>query len=150
MNEKSVGGIVFRKEEKRILYLLLLYERKNDEKGEHSYWDFPKGHIEKGESEEETLRREVKEETSISDARIIDGFREKINYFFRKNGKLVRKEVVFYLCETMQKRAKVSSEHKDARWLDYKEAMKILAFENAKEILGKANKFLSKKTLKNF
>ena len=38
------------------------------------HWGFPKGHIEKDETEYETALREVKEETNI-DARIIDGFR---------------------------------------------------------------------------
>lgn len=143
MNEKSVGGIVFRRERGRILYLLLLYERHNDE-GKKSYWDFPKGHMEAGEDEEQTLRREVKEETSVSDIRVIEGFRQTIKYFFKRDGKLVNKEVVFYLCETSQEKAAVSWEHTDIRWMEYGDAMKILGFDNAKELLAKADKFLSR------
>ena len=54
--EKSAGAIVFRKE-KEPVYLLLHYEAK--------HWDFPKGHVEKNETDEQTVRREIQEETGI-------------------------------------------------------------------------------------
>ena len=138
MNEKSVGGVVFRRERGRILYLILLYERHGK-----VYWDFPKGHMEEGENEEQTLRREIHEETSISDIRVIEGFRETIRYFFSRDGKPVSKEVVFYLCETAQEKAAVSWEHKDLKWLEYGDAMKALGFDNAKELLKKADRLLA-------
>lgn len=142
MKEKSVGGIIFRKEKGKTLYLLLLYKRMND--GMQTYWDFPKGHVEEGESEEATLRREVKEETSIDEIRIIGGFRETMKYFFRRGGKTVSKEVVFYLCETEQKEAKISHEHEAIEWLEYSKAMEKLGFENAKKLLEKAHRLLAK------
>ena len=145
MKEKSVGGVVFRKEGRKILYLLLLYER-NGKK----YWDFPKGHQEKGESEEQTLAREVAEETSIRDISVASGFRHAVKYFFRRDGKNVRKEVAFYVCMTGQKDVKISHEHSDFAWLGYDDAMKKLAFDNSRELLKKADKFLSKRTLRDF
>ena len=145
MKEKSVGGILFRQDGKHILYLLLLYERKNDSKGEHSYWDFPKGHMEEGETENQTLRREILEETSIEDIVVIEGFSESIKYFFQRDGEPVAKEVVFFLCQTPQNEVRISYEHKDAKWLEYKEAMKALGFENSRELLKKADRFVSGK-----
>ena len=62
-HEKSAGAVVFRKE-KEPLYLLLHYEAK--------HWDFPKGHVEENESDNETVKREVEEETGIKDIEIID------------------------------------------------------------------------------
>ena len=56
--EKSAGAVLLRRKAGQIEYFLLNYPSK---KGGH--WDFPKGHIEKGETEIETVRREVKEET---------------------------------------------------------------------------------------
>ena len=50
------------------------------------YWSFPKGHVENGETEEETAKREIKEETGI-DVYIDSGFRETVTYSPRKDAK---------------------------------------------------------------
>lgn len=137
--EKSAGAVIFRREGSRIYYLLLHYES--------GHWDFPKGHIEEGESDREAVVREIKEETGIKDIRFIEGFKEKISYFFRhgpkykkKKNSLVHKEVLFYLAETKQKEVKISFEHIGFEWLAAKEALERATFENAKEILEKAIK----------
>jgi 8-oxo-dGTP pyrophosphatase MutT (NUDIX family) len=144
--EKSVGAVIFRKENKKILYLLLEYRRINDRKGSHTYLDFPKGHAEKGETEEETLRREVKEETGIEDLKIKKSFREKIRYFFMINGKLVKKEVTFFLAETKTEKIKISHEHKGFAWLDYEDAIEKIKFRNSKTLLRKAKKITEART----
>lgn len=154
--EKSAGAVVFRKEPRRgtnslrgrdskIYYLLLHYQS--------GHWDFPKGHIEEGEREEETARREVAEETGIKDIRIIEGFKEWIKYFFRKTYNLEKEEkkkaswifkiAVFYLVETKTKEVKISWEHRGYKWLPYDKALRQVTFKNAKEILKKANNFLT-------
>lgn len=156
--EKSAGAVVFRREDSKIYYLLLHYES--------GHWDFPKGHIEKGENEAETVKREVAEETGLKDIEIIDGFKEYIKYFFRQTYGLPQEEkkkvpwtfkiVVFYLAEVKTKEAspvrsgvsngvKISFEHQGYKWLAYEEALKQLTFKNAKEILKKANDFLISK-----
>ncbi len=133
--EVSAGAIIFRRDD-GIRYLLLHYEE--------GHWDFAKGHIEDGEHEEVTVRREVEEETGIKEVQFIEGFKEKISYFFKADGKTIYKEVFFYLCETKEKDVKISFEHVNYEWLDYEEALERLTFKNAKEILKKANKFLEK------
>ncbi len=137
--EKSAGAVVFRREKGKIYYLLLHYEA--------GHWDFPKGHIEKGESEIETMRREVEEETGIKDLEIIDGFKEYIKYFFKNNysrqkDEWVFKIVVYYLGETKTKEVNLSFEHIGYKWLSYKEAIKQITYKNAKEVLKKAESFL--------
>src|SRR3989344_6295885 len=129
-SEKSVGAIIFLKD-KEVKYLLLHYES--------GHWDYVKGHVEKGESEEETLLREAKEEAGLMDLKIIDGFKEKIKYFFKANGKLISKEVVFYLAETKTEEIRLSLEHKAFKWLPYADAHKLVTYKNAKEILKKAD-----------
>ncbi|HLD49151.1 MAG TPA: NUDIX domain-containing protein, partial [archaeon] len=114
-------------------------------------WDYVKGHVEKGESEEETLLREAKEEAGLMDLKIIDGFKEKIKYFFKADGKLISKEVVFYLAETKTEEIVLSHEHKDFRWLSFEKARDLVTFKNAKELLKKADAFLKKKkSLRDF
>ena len=64
---------------------------------EAGHWDFVKGHVEKGESEEETVTREILEETGLSGNTFLSDFRERIDYFYRRRGRTVSKEVIFYL-----------------------------------------------------
>ena len=142
--EKSAGAVIFRKEKGTVKYLLLHYP--STKRGAKSdYWDFPKGHIEKGEKELDTVKREVKEETGLEDLKFIEGFREWIKYFFKHKGQTIFKIVTFYLAETKTKDVKVSFEHIGYAWLPYKEALKQLTFKNAKEILKKANEYLNSK-----
>ena len=133
MRKKSCGAVVFRKN-REIKYLLLHYEA--------GHWDYVKGEVEKGESERDTVVRELREETGITDARFIEGFREEISYFFKIGGRTVYKEVVFFLMETGTSDVVLSFEHTDCEWLDYQKAMGRLTFETATNILRKAHTFL--------
>ena len=144
--EKSAGAVVFRKEGGKIYYLLLHYEM--------GHWGFPKGNIEKGESLEQTVRREVKEETGIEDIEILNGFKEWIKYFYKltprqnkfgagQEAKNIFKIVTYFLAEAKTTEVKISWEHTGFEWLLYKEALNRLAFKNSKEILKKANKHAS-------
>ncbi len=131
--EKSAGAVIFRKDGE-IKYLLLLYQA--------GHWDLPKGHVEKGETLEDTVKREVKEETGLEDMKIVSGFKETIKYFFKWEGKNILKFVTFFLAETDASEVRISQEHIGFEWLPYNEAVKRVTFKNAKEILKKANDFL--------
>jgi len=143
--EKSAGAVVFRREDNKIYYLLLHYPS-TTRGAERNYWDLPKGHVEKGEKEIETVKREVEEETGLEDIEFIEGFKTWIKYFFRYKGKTVFKIVTFYLIETKEKNVKISFEHLGYDWLSFKKAMAKLTFDNAKGILKKADKFLREKS----
>ena len=134
-NEKSCGAVVFLKNSE-VNYLLLRYEA--------GHWDFVKGNVEPNESEKDTVIRELKEETSIVDAHFIDGFREKISYFYRRQGNTIHKEVIFFLIEAHTGKVVLSYEHVGYNWLDYQQAMKTLTFKNARNVLQNARAFLKK------
>lgn len=138
--EKSAGAIIFRREADNIYYLLLHYP--SSSRSSKEYWDLPKGHVEKGESDIEAAKREVREETGLEDIGIIGGFKETIKYFFRFEGKNIFKIVVFYLAEAKTEKVKISSEHIGYKWLPYEEALKQLTYKNAKDILKKSRNFL--------
>lgn len=134
MKEVSAGAIIFRKEGKNTLYLILHYES--------GHWDFVKGKIEEKENEKETVIREAEEEAGLKDLSLIETFREKLSYFYKKEGETVYKEVIFLLAETRTKEIKLSYEHKGFKWLSYEEALKQLTYDNAKNVLRKASEFL--------
>jgi 8-oxo-dGTP pyrophosphatase MutT (NUDIX family) len=149
--EKSAGAVIFRKEPRSrtsslrgkkgiIKYLLLHYP--SNAKAPKNYWDLPKGHIEKGEKEIDTAKREVEEETSLKDIKFVGNFQECIKYFFKFKEKTVFKIVTFYLAEAKTKKVKISGEHVGFKWLPFEEASKKLTFKNAREILKKADNFL--------
>lgn len=141
--EKSIGAVIFRKENNKVYYLILHY---------HSgHWEFARGHGEEGEEEKKTALREIKEETGLEDLKIIPGFREYSKFFFRrtygltgeakKKAPWIFKLVVLYLAETKTKDIEISKEHKGYAWLIYDDAHKKL-IKGAKVVLKKANEFI--------
>ena len=139
IREKSCGAVVFIKKEDQTKYLLLNYTA--------GHWDFVKGNVELNETEKETVLRELQEETGITDATFLDGFKETIAYFYRRQGLTVHKEVVFFIIETHTDKVELSFEHVGFIWLDYKHAMEKLNFKNAKDVLQKAHDFLKKQEI---
>src|SRR5215213_1244374 len=140
-NEESVGcvmvyehvGVQSDKRKRKEDLFLLLESRRGD-------WNFVKGHREYGESDEQTLRREVYEETGIKGFKIL-GFVGKIKYkFLNKASQRISKEVKFYLTLSDTRRVRLSYEHIDFTWVDYEQAGEILSFPQSVLILHKAVK----------
>ena len=102
------------------------------------HWDFPKGHVEKGENELQTALRELKEETGIDNIKIIDDFNHLISYNLLRGGDTILKEVVFFLGITNQEKVSISSEHQNFAWLQYESAYERLTYDNAKKTLKEA------------
>jgi 8-oxo-dGTP pyrophosphatase MutT (NUDIX family) len=146
--EKSAGAVIFRKEGRDIYYLLLHYAgSKLNAKG---YWDFPKGHLEEGETEMAAASREIDEETGLKNLRFAPGFKHYIKYFFRVQGKTIFKTVAFFLAETGQKEIKISDEHIGYEWLPFDQAFAKMKFANAKNVLAKANNYLISDSANHF
>jgi len=133
--EKSCGLVIFRDDNPR-LYLLLHYPA--------GHWDFPKGHVEPGESERDAAVREGQEETGLRNVSFIGGFRERIEYTYMKSGRPSHKEVFFFLASTTDAAdsVRLSYEHVGFEWMPYDAALKRLTYENAKGVLRKAEAFL--------
>jgi len=126
--EKSCGGIIFYKTRQNTKILLV----KNNN---GRYWSFPKGHIEEGETEQETAIREIKEETGL-DVTLVQGFREISEY--SPFGK-IRKLVVFFLARDFNDNVKIQEEEIDSYiWVDLQQARKLCSYDNDLRIIEKA------------
>ena len=133
--EKSAGIVLFRNDSSKSEFLLLNYPQ--------GHWDFIKGKVEQNETPHETAIRETREETGITNIEFIDGFEESVEYDFRFKKENIHKKVIFFLAKTDEKNIKLSHEHNDYVWLEYNDALKKTTFKNAKNVLTKANEFLS-------
>jgi 8-oxo-dGTP pyrophosphatase MutT (NUDIX family) len=127
LEERSAGAILYRKSSAYNLYLLLNYPS--------GHWDFVKGNIEKGEMLKDTVIREIGEETGITDANFVEGFEDKVEYHYQRDGQLVHKEVVFFLVKTNTENVKLSHEHHGFIWLDFNSALKKLTYKTAQNML---------------
>ena len=125
ITEKSCGCIVI--EDGKVL----LIQQKN------GHWGFPKGHIEDDETERNAAIRETKEETNI-DVEILDGRRYTENYITDKGN---YKEVIYYIAKKVNGEAKrQESEVKALKWVEIKEAVNVLTYDNTRELLRKVIK----------
>ena len=125
--EKSCGIVVFDGDK-----VLLVFHNLG-------HYGIPKGHVEKGETEEETAVREVKEETNC-DAKIIPGFREVITYSPKPN---VMKDVVFFVGEALTTDLKPQEEEtSDVFFINQFEALKTITHEEERKVIEKAIKFM--------
>ena len=106
------------------------------------HWDFPKGNIEKNESELQTVKREIKEETGIDDLAIFDDFHKIIKYIYSSHGKTIDKQVSFYLAETKTKKVNLSHEHIGFEWNNFEDSINKLSYKNAKSVLNSVNDFM--------
>ena len=129
--ERSCGAVVYRRINDEIRYLLIKNRRS-------THWGFPKGHVEKGETFEQTAMRE---ETGIH-IQILPQFASKSEYTIQ--GK-VEKTVTIYLAKTRDTQTTIQREEiEDYIWLNFDKAMDTLRFINDRNILQSAHDFLVK------
>ena len=133
-DERSAGFIICKKNGGR-KYLILLHGS--------NYWNFPKGKLESGESEIEAAVRELKEETGITDIKIMDGFSFNYDYTFHAGSLKIKKLVKMFLAYYVIGNVVISREHKSFKWSTVEEAMNILKFDNIKRQLKEAESFLA-------
>ncbi len=129
LEERSAGSIIYRQTPQGKLYLLLNYPS--------GHWDFVKGNIEKGETFKQTVLREMREETGIVDITFVDGFEDKVEYHYQRDGQVIHKEVVFFVSNTKTDQVILSHEHRDYIWLNYNDALAKLTYKTAQNLFKK-------------
>lgn len=133
--EKSAGAILFSTESNERRYLII--------RAKKGHCGFPKGHLERGESELCAAIREIREETGLS-AKLYPDFRLSVKYPL--NDKAM-KESVYFLGTFSGDIAMQEAEVAEIMLLPYEQALKTVSFENDRELLRKAESFLLKNNI---
>lgn len=108
-------------------------------------WSFPKGHSEEGESVEQTIRRELLEETGITEITFLDCLPLFEHYVFTApwNGitydKTNEYRIGMVLSDTVIPQEKEIAEY---RWATYEEALETISYKNRKELLKAAKQYI--------
>ena len=144
--ETSAGAVLYKKQNNDFLFLLV-YSKRNGE------WGFPKGHIEKGETEIEAAIREISEETGlvVNEEDFLKDFRFADTYKIKgtlpeTKGKIIDKTSVYYLCgvknDCNNMTKKEDEEISEMKWMSFEEAINYLKYSKQKEMLKIAKQTL--------
>ena len=127
--EKSCGCIILNDKNEILLVLQSA-----------GHWGLPKGHVEEGETEEQTAIREVKEETNV-DVIVNTNLRYSMVYSPKED---VEKEVVYFIAKNTSNDCKPQLEEvQEMKWLDIDNAIDTITYENSKDLLREVKKDLN-------
>lgn len=123
--------MVYRRED-GVTYFLLIRDP-------YENWGLPKGHVERGETPEQTAIREVSEETGLGDLEVQEPL-DTIDWFFREGPDLIHKYCHFYLMETATARTVPQTDEgiTECVWLPLQDALGTLTYDNARTVLEMA------------
>jgi 8-oxo-dGTP diphosphatase len=134
----SAGGIVFKDDSDGLKVLVAQHSG-------HKGWDFPKGHIEIGETAEAAAVREVEEETGVK-AQVIESV-GRSEYFYFEEGERVFKTVTYFLMKYIGRgQATTAFEVSDLVWLGASEVGEKLSFKGSKKVWQKAEEKIGQLT----
>lgn len=129
IREYTAGGVVFRRHHGQIEILMI-----QDRLGR---WSIPKGHVEPGESIEQTAVREVAEETGLTHLRLGEKL-DKLHFFYRKDGKLIFMTTHVFLIEAVGATdALVPGDSEgivDAKWFSYDKALNQIEYRDTERL----------------
>lgn len=141
VREPTAGGIIFRHNKEGGLEILLFQDSKDR-------WSIPKGHIEEGETAEETTIREIGEEVGLFDVEII-GWLGKVNFRYRRLDKLVLMTTQVYLVKAGGDSDKIKKEvwMKDVKWFKFNDALDAIEYDDIGKLMLLASKRIRQEKL---
>ncbi|HSX44864.1 MAG TPA: NUDIX domain-containing protein [Candidatus Saccharimonadales bacterium] len=129
VREPTAGGIIFRRNAKKQIEILLIQDAKNR-------WTIPKGHIEEGETAKQTAAREVGEETGLKDIKVYNWL-GKINFRYRRQQSLVLMTTDIFLIEALNNTDDIKPEDwmNGIKWFPTSEALDKIEYEDISKII---------------
>lgn len=141
VREPTAGGIVFRRNRKGEVEILLIQDHKDR-------WTIPKGHIEEGESAQAAARREIGEEAGLHDVDVI-GWLGKIHFRYRRIDKLVLISQQVYLMRVNTDGNEIQKEDwmNGIKWFPFSEALDLIEYEDIGKLMLLAMKRIRQENL---
>ena len=141
VREPTSGGIVFRRNDKGEIEILLIQDAKNR-------WTIPKGHIEEGESAQQTARREIGEEAGLQEVDML-GWLGKIHFRYRRVERLVLMTTQIYLVRARGDTNAIQKEEwmNDIKWFSFADALDVIEYEDIAKLMLKASKRIREENL---
>lgn len=141
VREPTAGGIIFRRNEKGDVEILLIQDHKDR-------WTIPKGHIEEGETAQEAARREIGEEAGLHDIDML-GWLGKIHFRYRRIEKLVLITQQVYLMRVKTDGNEIQKEDwmNGIKWFPFNEALDLIEYEDIGKLMLLAMKRIRQENL---
>lgn len=141
VREPTAGGIVFRRNSKGEVEILLIQDHKDR-------WTIPKGHIEEGETAQEAARREIGEEAGLHDIDML-GWLGKIHFRYRRIDKLVLITQQVYLMRVKTSGNEIQKEEwmNGIKWFSFNEALDLIEYEDIGKLMLLAMKRIRQENL---
>lgn len=140
VREPTSGGIVFRRKGTDVEILLIQDAKER--------WTIPKGHIEEGETAQQTARREIGEEAGLKNVEVL-GWLGKIHFRYRRVDKLVLMTTQIYLVRALGDTSAIQKEEwmKDIRWFKFHDALDVIEYEDIGKLMLLAMKKIRQENL---
>jgi bis(5'-nucleosidyl)-tetraphosphatase len=136
LREISAGGVVFKKENKQTLWLIVKPQGTDR-------WQLPKGKIEEDENVFSAAKRETEEEGGV-EIKVIKKIGSS-TYFYFWEGTRRFKIVVYFLMQYIRDTKKGHDEEiEETQFLPFEEALKKLTFKDDKKIMEMGKKLMAK------
>ncbi|MEI6228763.1 MAG: NUDIX domain-containing protein [Candidatus Saccharibacteria bacterium] len=141
VREPTSGGIIFRRDGDGGVEILLIQDGKNR-------WTIPKGHIEPGETAQETAKREIGEEAGLKDVEIL-GWLGKIHFRYRRLDRLVLMTTQIYLVRALGDTDATQKEEwmNDIKWFKFQDAIDVIEYEDIGKLMLLAMKRIRQEQL---
>ena len=141
VREPTAGGIVFRRNKKGDIEILLIQDAKDR-------WTIPKGHIEEGETATQTAKREIGEEAGLKDVDML-GWLGKIHFRYRRIDKLVLISQQVYLMRVKTDGNEIQKEEwmNGIKWFSFSEALDLIEYEDIGKLMLLAMKRIRQEKL---
>lgn len=141
VREPTAGGIVFRRDKDSNVEILLIQDAKDR-------WTIPKGHIEEGETAQETAQREIGEEAGLKKTEVL-GWLGKIHFRYRRIDKLVLMTTQIYLVKALGDTDDIQKEDwmNDIKWFKFHDALDAIEYEDIGKLMLLAMKRIRQENL---